>query len=237
MSHDDLERRLRTESGRHDSGYRAVPLPASLDAAKGGQRPRRLALLLATVIAGAATAIIAIALLAAPGRSPVGEEAVTPPVPNASATVAPTPTPSDPVGCLGTDLATSTERWGGAAGSRGTTLRIALADGALPCALPAQLELRMAGADGALLVSGASSGPAGGTLLLDSGTTYALGVAWSNWCGERPDGAHLELRTGALDDWTAIETPPGGADPVPPCLGSGQPSSLNIAGLEPSTMP
>ena len=231
MSHDDLKRRLRTETGRYERGYRAVPLPASLEATNGG-RSRRLALVLATVVAGAAAAIIGVALLVAPGAAPVGEQPITTPAPSAAPTNAPTPSPSGPAGCTATDLAVSAERWGGAAGSRGTTLSISLADGAAPCHLPAQLELRMATADGALLISGLSSGTAGGTLPLDSDTDYALGVAWSNWCEARPDGPHLELRTAPLEAWIVIETPPGSADPVPPCLGSGQPTSLSLTELE-----
>jgi hypothetical protein len=103
--------------------------------------------------------------------------------------------------------------------------------------LPAQLEVRMATVDGGLLISGLSNGPADGMLPLDAETTYALGVAWSNWCGERPDGARLELRLGELDAWIAVETPTGSADLVPPCLGSGQPTSLSLTELEAQPAP
>ncbi|MEO8511242.1 MAG: hypothetical protein ABI534_08370 [Chloroflexota bacterium] len=237
MSHEDLERRLRSEPSRHDSGYHAVPLPASLVARERTPRVGRLAILLTTVVAGAATAMIVIALLGAPAESPVGQEPVATPLPIASPeSGVPSATPSGTGACAGPDLAVTAERWGGAAGSRGTTLSIAPA-GAQACRLPAQLEVRMTTVDGGLLISGLSSGPAGGMLPLDAETRYALGVAWSNWCGERPDGAHLELRLRPADAWIAVETPAGSTDPVPPCLGSGEPTSLSLTELEAQPAP
>lgn len=232
MTDDNIERRLRTERGRFDSGYRAVPLPATLDRPHGTPAFGRLAILLATVVAGAATAIILIALLGAPGAPPIGEEPAVTPVQSASAAPTRSAAPSGLPACTGTDVAVTAERWGGAAGSRGTTLDIALADGANSCALPAQLDVRMASSDGVVLISGLSNGTTDATLPLVPSRAYTLGVAWSNWCGEQPDGAHLELRLDPLDAWITIEAPAGGADPVPPCLGSGQPTALSLTVLE-----
>jgi hypothetical protein len=70
------------------------------------------------------------------------------------------------------------------------------------------------------------------------GTQLELGVSWSNWCGPTPTGPLvLSLRLSADGDWMPI-VPAGGAPiPLPPCMGAGQASFLNVTGFETSTRP
>lgn len=242
MGHEDLERRLRIERGPREAGYQPVDLPATLDA--GGRPPRRVPPLVRAglLAAVAAAAVLTVAVLGGvlPGGTLVGDE-----VPSAapvtetaspSATVTqPSATAMPAIGaCQVDDLDLAAEAWGGAAGSRGTSVSVTLAAGAEPCELAQHVSGRIEDGTGAVLVEAeAEAVDAATPLSLDAGSRYAIGVSWSNWCGADPlEPLGLELAVGS-DAWTAVPAPGDGAIPVPPCMGDGD-STLSVTEIQPA---
>lgn len=219
MGHDDLERRLRAESGPRDEGYRPRALPAALPDGVGQRTPMTVArwgLLGGAVLAGIVLIAVASALR---GESGVGDE------PSAGS-LTPSALPSVVVAdaeCPAGSILLRAEPWGGAAGSRGTTLSVRLVEGAVACDLATDVSARILDGDGQLLVEGGSPGT--GTVRLGAGAVYELSVSWSNWCDAAPrPELRWDLRFGAADPWihVAVEvTTPDGGVPVPPCLGEG----------------
>jgi hypothetical protein len=230
MTNDDLERALRTEPGPREEGYLPTPLPISLDAVPTAARPTRLpraALLAGAALAGALAVAVVAAILAGPGASPspgVGSGGSATPSASASS-------PSNR--CTILDITFSAEPWGGAAGSRGTMVTISSIDGRYACALAPSVAAQIADANGAVLVEGAatSSGP---PVVVRPGTAFAVGVAWSNWCGADPAGpVRLSLQPEGWPSPVPVTVPAGG-NPVPPCLGSGEPSTLSVTEVQPA---
>ena len=120
MSDNDLERRLRSESGPREQGYAPSPLPEAPDAAAGAPRRggmMRGALVLGTVAAGV-LAVLAASALMSPGAPNGGVGAGETSTPRATAS------PPEPAACQPIDLEMVAEPWGGAAGSRGTVVTI-----------------------------------------------------------------------------------------------------------------
>jgi hypothetical protein len=75
-----------------------------------------------------------------------------------------------------------------------------------------------------------SDSAAAGTTRLEAGASYTVGVAWSNWCDPAPAGpVGLELQLDG-SSWTPVPAS-GGADPVPPCMGSAA-TSLSVTELQ-----
>lgn len=233
MTHERLERQLR--HGRSDREERYLPrtLPASAAEARAmldrGSSPRWL---LATATAAAVVAAVGWAgwLAVQPGTR--GPGSGNPP------TVTPTPSShSTGIGACGADdLVIASDAWDAGAGSRGTTVVVRIAGSTASCVLPRAIEAHVTDGSGAELVRGASE-PAS-TVEAAGGTQLELGVSWSNWCGPTPPGPLvLSLRLSADGDWMPI-VPAGGAPiPVPPCMGAGQASFLNVTGFEASTRP
>ena len=225
MGHDDLERRLRTERGPREAGYAPADLPATIEQR---ERPRRAASVMRFgLLAGAAVAaLLAVAVVSGLGRGGsggVGSGSASA-TPSASGT-----TPSDGSACAAADLHLAAEPWGGAAGSRGTVVTVTLVGGVASCEMT-DLQGRMVDATGARLVISPQRFmvPA----QLDMGASYTIGVAWSNWCDAAPS-APVGLQV-TFDGATWLPVPAaGGADPVPPCIGS-DPTSLSVTALQPA---
>ena len=229
MNDNDLERRLRSESGPREEGYRAVPLPDAPGEQPGRPHPNRLlraGLVIATVGAGVLAVAAASALLT-PGQpnQGVGEGATLTPSPSPSAS------PSAPADCQPVDLALTAEPWGGAAGSRGTVVTVSLADGRYPCIVQRNVAATIRDADGTALVS-AVVDMIYDPVVLDPGDEYTVGVAWSNWCdGSAAEPVTLVLSSGAVEFPLDV---PAGADPVPPCMGENAESTLSVTQLQPA---
>jgi len=102
-------------------------------------------------------------------------------------------------------------------------------DGVLGKGLAAQV----ADANGSVLVTTGASAP-GGSVALADGASFTIGISWSNWCAAAPAApVTLALKMSGWESFVPVAVPTGETDPVPPCMGSGQPSVLSWTGLEP----
>ncbi|MEO8246392.1 MAG: hypothetical protein ABI622_04650 [Chloroflexota bacterium] len=241
MNHDDLERQLRSQAGPREQGYHPNPLPAEPRAP--AQRRRVPTVLRGGLFAAAAAAaVLAVVVVSGGLDGPLGVGGdVSSPSPSDVKTQAATPsvspgTAAEPAACQPEDVVFTAEPWGGAAGSRGTSVTLALADGAAACH-PANGALgRILDGTGATLVESVG-GPTDLPLLtLQAGTTYQVGVAWSNWCDAHPAGITLELRLDGWSEWVAAQPHlpgTGGPDPVPPCMGDGG-TNLSVTEVQPA---
>jgi hypothetical protein len=226
MNDEELERLLRSQAGIRERGYRARPLPAGPAPAGSGSTVLRVATLASAAAAGALVVAIGAAVVLSGDGGP-------------GADASPTPESTDGtphVICAWRDLVLEAEPWDGAAGSRGTVVTVSLQDRAGRCQLARDAGARISDADG-VLVEG-SSGETG-SVVLEPGARYTLGISWSNWCGAEPNGVvSWELRIGDGGWWEMPGQPPrpgtGLSVPVPPCNGAGQPSVLAVRGLQPA---
>ncbi len=231
MNDNDLERDLRTQRGPREEGYVPARLPMALDdAAAAGPRPSRVpraAMLVAAGVAGALAVAIAAGVFSGPAPG-VGANGSTSPSAEAS-------TPAAGGGACGPqDVSMNGEPWGGAAGSRGTVVTVALAEGRDACQLGKGLAAQITDANGSVLVM---SGPsaAGGPVALAPGDSYTIGISWSNWCAAAPAApVSLALKMSGWDAFATVNVANGGLDPVPPCMGSAEPTVLTWSGLEPA---
>jgi hypothetical protein len=236
MNHDDLERQLRSQSGPRERGYHPTPLPAEPGAPSQRRGPAVLRGGLFAAAAAASVLAVVIVSGALNGQFGVGGDVSTPSpsdVKSQAATPSVAPTAAEPAACRQVVVVLTAEPLGGAAGSRGTSVTLTLADGAAPCH-PANAALgRMLDATGATLVESVA-GPTDLPLLtLHAGTRYQVGVAWSNWCDAAPAApVTLELRLGDWDAWVTVDAPAGGVDPVPPCMGDGG-TNLSVTEVQP----
>ena len=233
MKSEDLERELRSQSGPREAGYTPAPLPMTLDDAPGSEaRPYRLGragLFVGVGVAGALAVAVIAGILSGPGSSPdVGSGSTTPTL-DAS-----TQAPGD---CAPMDVMLTAEPWGGAAGSRGTTVTVTLGSGRYDCILAPVTGAQITGGGsvgvsvGSEIASEADLGP---SVPLDEDSAYIVGVAWSNWCGTSVS----EPVTLALSfyGWPApvpVAVASGGIDPVPPCSGGGE-TNLSVTNLQPA---
>jgi len=230
MNDNDLERDLRSQRGPREEGYVPARLPMALeDAPAAGRRPSRLpraAMLVAAGLAGALAVAFAAGVFSGPGPG-VGANGSTSPSAEAS-------TPASGGGACGPqDVSMTGEPWGGAAGSRGTVVKVGLASGRDACQLGKAVAAEIADANGSVLVT---SGPsaAGGPVALAAGDSYTIGISWSNWCAAAPAApVSLALKMSGWDSFVTVPVASGGLDPVPPCLGSAEPTVLSWSGLEP----
>jgi hypothetical protein len=223
MNDQDLERELRSQRGPREDGYTPSRLPISLEQATSSGRQRsplpRAALLAGVAVAGALAVAVVSGFLSAPDGG-VG----TDPSPSAQAS------PPAAGACAPADIALSAEPWGGAAGSRGTVVTVALASEGTPCNLPKAVVAEIVDAADYHLVKGAT--PTNGSVLLGSGASFQIGVAWSNWCGSQP----MPPMTLFIGFGRALPLPVGAtgsvpASAVPPCNGDG-PSTLSLTDLQ-----
>ena len=227
MNDQDLERELRSQRSRREDGYTPTRLPMTLeDGTPAGPRRSmvpRAALFAGAALAGALAVAVVTGILSGP-RPDLGSDGS--PSAQASASV-----PGD---CGPSDVALSAEPWGGAAGSRGTVVTIALASAGLPCNLPKSAVAEVVDANGKHLVKGATP-TSDGSVVLGPDASFQIGVAWSNWCGSEP-AAPMTLFVGF---GVQVPAPAGAtgsmpATAVPPCNGDG-PSTLSLTDLQPQS--
>jgi hypothetical protein len=238
MNRDRIERALR-EPGPRERGYSPEALPATAADLR-ARVPRRRGLLMsagglgglaAAVAAGAVVAVVLTRGLG-PGPGNTGTGSNPTPTPTLAATPAPTASPVPVAACHAGDFAWSSDPWGGAAGSRGTTI---LARGVTglqgPCVIRGQATLTLRDANGALLLTA----HAGATnVSVKAGDLFEMGVSWSNWCGNDP-AQPISLTLVLPGDSLPVPlVPASGSIQVPPCNGPGQPPSLTGTGFQPS---
>jgi hypothetical protein len=229
MKNDDLERELRSQQGPREAGYTPVHLPMTPEEGQvARRRPSRLprsAMLVGAGLAGALAVAIAAGVFSGPGPE-VGAGSNKP---SAEASAAPGT-------CGPEDMTLAAEPWGGGAGSRGTVVTIALADGRPTCTLSQGVMGTIEDAHGTGLISSALLAFWSKPVLLEPGSAYTIGVAWSNWCGDAPvEPVSLSIRDPNWPAAAPVTIPVGGIDPVPPCMGSNEPSSLSLTYLRPQS--
>ena len=228
MNDNELERRLRSESGPREQGYEARALPASPESKENRRRGNvlRVAVIAPAVAAGIMAVAIGGALLSAPrgSNNGVGE----------GPTSTPTPLPrydGERANCIDGDLVFAVEPWGGAAGSRGTTVTATLKDGRTPCPVSTFVTARIVDSDGEVV---AAMEPytlqVRPRVLLRPEDSLSFGVSWSNWCDDAPNvPLALEFVVGPSQETFSV--PPV---LVPPCVGGGEASVLNVTELQPA---
>jgi hypothetical protein len=183
MNDNELERRLRSETGPREEGYVPAQLPATLEGARpsGPSRLTRMAVLIPAVAAGVGVVAVAGALLSGTGPGPI----LSGPSPTP---VSSTPPPLEP--CQPADVAFYADPWGGAAGSRGTVVTISLAEGRYPCVFGPLTSARIEMSGGPTLIDGQSD-VQDVLVTLEAGSQWEVAVLWSNWCGEPADALQL----------------------------------------------
>jgi hypothetical protein len=219
MNDNDLERRLRSETGPREQGYVPAHLPTDLDALTTRRRPSpaaRVAILVPAVAAGILAVAVAGAMLGGTGPGPI--------LSGGSPTLPPAPTPEQLDPCAQQDVAFYADPWGGAAGSRGTVVNITLAEGRYPCVLGPIDSARIDTSSGATLIE-ARTELQDTIYRLESGSVVYVTVTWSNWCGETHGAVQLVLVSAGTD--LPVDVPTGiGA--MPPCNGESAPSTLSV---------
>jgi hypothetical protein len=226
MNDQDLERELRSQRSPREDGYAPSRLPMTVDDGR-ISGPRRSIVPRTALFAGAALAgALAVAVVAGILSGPHSDVGSGSPSAQASASAG--------GACGPADVALSAEAWGGAAGSRGTVVTVALAAGAAPCTLPLPARAEMVDANGTHLVK-STTPTTTGSVALGSGSSFQIGVAWSNWCAAQP-AAPLTLFLGFADQVPGPVGDTGSvpASAVPPCNGSGA-STLSLTDLQPAS--
>jgi hypothetical protein len=238
MNNDDLERELRSQRGPREAGYTPVHVPMTPEEGPvARRRPSRLpraAMLVGAGLAGALAVAFAAGVFSGSGLE-VGSTSSTTP------SAEPSPTPSAeasaaPGTCGPEDVSLAAEPWGGGTGSRGTVVTVSLADGRATCTISHGVMGTIEDAHGTELISSALLAFWSKPVLLEPGSAYTIGVAWSNWCGDAPaEPVSLSFRDPNWPAAVPVTIPTGGIDPVPPCMGSNEPSSLSLTYLEPQS--
>jgi hypothetical protein len=228
MNDNDLEHELRSQPGPREDGYTPMRLPMSLeDGSAPKSRPSmlpRAAMFAGVALAGALAVAVVTGIFS--GQNPgVGSTVSASPSAEGSA--------ASPGSCGPADIVLSAEPWGGATGSRGTVVTVSLAAGHEACTLGKGLAAHVADANGSVLATTPDSAP-GGPVSVVPGASFTIGIAWSNWCAPAPAApVTLALKMSGWASFTSVAVPTGGDDPVPPCLGSAEPTVLSWTGLQP----
>lgn len=157
--------------------------------------------------------------------------ATAPTTATASPTASPSPTASaSPVtsGCDPTTLAARITEWTGAAGHRIAAVTLTNA-GAGSCTVPALWQPQLVDGAGNVLIDGAVAAPSVALTMTPGGVLSTL-VQDSNYCGPdalTPVSVAFVLPGGA---GRIVATPlsPSDTSGVPPCLGPGSPSSIEM---------
>lgn len=239
MTHQQLERRLRSEPDPLEATYVARPLDATVDAARG--RTAKGSVRNATFAIAAATAVAVLTVAAAVGSgwlSPAGVPG-TGSGPTATAESTPVPTQSLVRPCRASDFAVSSDPWDAGAGSRGTRVVFRAPDTLPECTITGSAHAQIVDEQGAVLVE-ADAAPTSPTTVVAQ-TQLEIGIAWSNWCGPEPSGP-LQLIIRLPGDSTGVplvQTSLGLLPPVavPPCMGASQPTNLSVTDFQPSLRP
>jgi hypothetical protein len=184
------------------------------------------------------TAIAVLALLGAlvvaacgntPSPSPSAPPAVTPAASVAPSSAAPSASAAE-AACASADIATTSDPWGGAAGSRGSEITIENR-GAAACLLPAAPSIALLDAGGAVLLSTPARAGSGPSLAPNGKASFAL--VFGNWCSQSatlPLHVRLALASDVVDIGSLAI---GSTDELPPCNGPGQPASLSTTDWQP----
>jgi hypothetical protein len=225
MNRDQIQRSL-GEPGPLEQTYLPAAIPAHLADARRrrGWNGRLLAVgqlgvVAAAVIAGAAIAVV-LTRLPAPGGHGVGAGAPTPSTAAAA--------------CRAGDFAWSTDPWGGAAGSRGTTVVARGVSSLAGCQIRGSSALVLSDGNGHTLLTAQSAASA---VSVGAGTLLEIGISWSNWCAADPV-APLSLSLTLPGDSRSVPlVASAGGIQLPPCNGQGQPSVLNATDFQPSSRP
>ena len=236
MTPDRLEAMLRTEPIADEVRFTARPLPATVAAARAGFSNRgsgwgvqRFAMASMTAVAVLAVSILGATWLAnSPDQPPVGGSSS--PAPSPTPPVTPVAT-TDNERCTAADFAVSSDAWDAGAGRRGTRNLFRVVDSVAECTLPPTITARITDADDNVLVEGTSDIEAAAVVV--GGDQLELEVSWSNWCGPEPERPlHLELMLAGDDAVIGVEPPAGSEILVPPCMGAGQESVLDVVGFQ-----
>ena len=230
MNRDAIERSLR-QPGPLEDAYRPIAVPTHVaDARRAhGWRGSLLAVGQAGAVVAAIAGGTALAILlthsSPPGGNGVGAGVPTPTQVASSA-------PASGGACTADDFAWSTDPWGAAAGSRGTTVVARGVTSLAGCEIRGSASLELKDGSGTTLLSGTS---APSTVSVHAGTLLEIGITWSNWCGSVPTGP-LALSLTLPGDTLAVPVIASQGDiVVPPCLGAGQPSALGATDFQPSS--
>jgi hypothetical protein len=230
MNDNDLEGRLRRESGPRERGYVPGQLPATIAEAAAPRRPSsigRAVLLAGAVVAGAAVALV-LTRGPAPAQNGVGSAGTASP----TATAVASPTEPDHVACVAEDFAWSTDPWTGAAGSRGTNVLLRGVTSLAGCRIDGTASLTLRDSHGETVLSGVS---APSHQSVTAGMVLEIGISWSNWCGDDL-AAPLTMSLMLPGDDTTVPLVPAAGNEVaiPPCNGEGQASVLNGTDIQAS---
>jgi hypothetical protein len=243
MSDDRIERELR-EPGPRETAGRGRQLPADVRQARlllseiDRRRSGGRVIVRATAVALTAAAAVAVAIAIGASRPGISPGASETPQPTTAATSTPAATPTGSqslLSCVESRVAAVADRWGGAAGSRGTTVHITVA-GRPDCVLVGHPAARILAGDGSVVITTQRADqpwvePGDQPITLSAtGPGTAVSVVWSNRCDPSPAGPQLtlQLRITADGAWLPVNAAPGDeAIPVPPCNGPGEPSTLS----------
>jgi hypothetical protein len=227
MNREQIERSLH-QPGPLEQGYRPAALSARLADARqrSGWRGTLLAvgqlgMVAAAVVAGTAIAVL-LTRTPTPGANGVGAGA---PTPTEAASLA----PSTIDACRAEDFAWSTDPWGGAAGSRGTTVLPRGVTSLRACQIQGRAALVLSDASGHTLLAAQSAVSA---ISVHGGTLLEIDISWSNWCGADPATPLSLSLTLPGDNHPVPLVASAGGILVPPCLGQGQPSVLNATDFQ-----
>lgn len=233
MTPDRIEQLLRSEPVADEARFVARPLPATVAAARAtlerGRTPSR-ALMLAASVAVAAL-VVAIGWAASLAILPdaqidVGDGGIASVPPSNS----PEASTSELPACGAGDFVVASDPWDAGAGSRGTRVVLRVSDSTASCVLPAMWGAEIRDADGTILVRATERTFAAHEAT--AGALFELEVYWSNWCGDAPVAPQLLL---LLDNDSVVADPADGSPIlVPPCMGSEEPSTLNVGSPTPS---
>ena len=241
-----IERELRSPGPRESvEGGRRLPgdvrqarvLLAEID----GRRNAGRVVARATTFGLVAAAAIAVAIvIGASPRSGIEPGASSTPQPTVVTTPSADATPGGSQAasvCDAANLQAVAERWGGAAGSRGSTIHITLVSGP-DCVLQGHPGARILAGDGSVVITSSDSAnratgqpwadPGDPPITVTNGAGTTVSVVWSNWCAAYPAGPQLDLQLRLAVDGPQMPVATAGGDaiPVPPCNGAGEPSSL-----------
>lgn len=151
---------------------------------------------------------------------------------SASPSTAPSSAEASPsaTACGAADIRATGGPWGGAAGSRGSDIRVENR-GSGPCLLPAGPTIALVDAGGTVVLSTptrAGEGPS-----VAPGGSVGFSLVFGNWCNEStalPLTFQLALAGGAVDIGGLAAS---SADDLPPCNGPGLPPSLSATDWQP----
>lgn len=230
MNRDAIERTLR-QPGPLEEAYLPIAVPAHAADARHGRGWRggllaasQLGMVAAAVVGGTALAIL-LSHASLPGGNGVGAGVPTP-TPTASSA------PLSRSACTANDFAWSTDPWGAAAGSRGTTVISRGVSSLAGCQIDGEASLLLKDASGAELLTGRTAAT---NVRVRAGTLLEMSITWSNWCSAAPAGP-LSLSLTLPGDTQPVPVVASQGDIlVPPCLGAGQPSVLGGTDFQPSS--